>query len=216
MADNETPAPTPGTIADTPLLSEIAVGSALVTGAVFVAPSNVSLPTDATTDLTSDYKMLSFTSDKGVVVSESSSKKEIRVWEALALGRTINYNRVEQVKFTPMNLNARVAKVTWGDSAVTVNDTTGAIAMNHHGNPVPPVNLVIESVPFAGAVQRLCGTVQLTERGEVTLNGQDGQGRELTFDCLADSNGDTLHEYLAYTAGATGATGATGASGASS
>lgn len=205
------PTNTPGTIADTPLLSEVAVGSAKVTGAVFVAPTTTPLPTDAVTELDAAYKMLSFTSDKGVSVVESSSKKEIRVWEALALARTINYNRVEQVKFTPVSANARVAKLTWGEDKVQADTTTGALAIAHHGNPVPPVNLVIESVPFAGAVQRLCATVQVTDKGEVLLNGQDGQGRELTLDCLADSGGDTMHEYLAYTTGTTGATGATGA-----
>ena len=197
MADNETP--TPGTIADTPLLEEVAVGSALVTGAVFVAPTSVALPTDAITALNSAYKMLSFTGDGGVTIVESATKKEVRVWEAMALARAIMSGRVEQVKFKPVNANARVAKIMWGDDAVTVNDSTGALSIGHHGNPVPPVHMVIESVPWAGAVQRLCFKPQVTDRGEMTLNGQDAEGRELTFDCLALSDGMTMHEFIAYT-----------------
>lgn len=203
MLDNETTTPdnetsTPGTIADTPPLDEVAVGSALVTGAVFVAPTSVPLPTDATTQLDAAYKMLSFTDDAGVTISESSNKKDIRVWEGKSRARTIRSARAETIKFKPVNINQRVAEVTWGKDAVDVDAETGAMSIGHHGNPVEPVHIVIETVPFAGAVRRRCAKVSVGDLGDETLNGEDSEGRDLTFDCLMMDDGFTLHEYIAY------------------
>ena len=199
MADNETTQATPGTIADKPLLDEVALGSARVTGAVFTAPTSVPLPIDATTPLNEAFKMLSFTDDAGVVISESSTKKELRVWEGKSRARTIRSARAEQIKFKPVNINQRVAELTWGKDAVQVDPETGAMHIGHHGNPVDPVHIVIETVPFAGAVRRRCAKVSLGDLGEETLNGEDAEGRDLTLDCLAMDSGYTLDEYLAYT-----------------
>lgn len=198
MAENENAA-TPGTVADTPKLEEAAVGSALVTGAVFVAPTSTPLPTDATTELDAAFKMLSFTDEGGVIFTESSNKKELRVWEGQALARTIRTGRAEQVKLKPVNINKRVAEITWGADAVSA-DQAGALSIGHHGGPVEPVHMVIEVIPFAGAVQRFCLKGQLTELGDLVLNGQDSEGREMTFDCLALPDGKTVHEYIAYVA----------------
>ena len=48
-------------------------------------------------------------------------------------------------------------------------------------------------------MRRYTGTAQLTERGDVTLDGTQVDGRQLTFNMLADSNGVTMYEYVAFT-----------------
>lgn len=182
-----------------PSTSHIAVGSALVTGAIFVAPTSTALPTDGTTALGTAYKCLGFTSDDGITISESSSNNALRAWEGRKEVRNIRTEYTEQIKFTPIECNAEVAKVMWGDDMVTVADQTGNLTIKHHGGTLEPVNIVIETVPFEGAVARYCATVQLTERGDMTGNGQDFAGREATFNCIADSNGVTMTEYIAFT-----------------
>ena len=79
-------------------------------------------------------------------------------------------------------------------SKVTVG-TGGTLTILHHGDTMEPVHIVIETVPYAGAVARYCCKAQLTERGEATLNGQDFSGRECTFNCLA-VDGHTMVEYV--------------------
>ena len=179
--------------------SEVGVGAGAVTGAIFVAPKGTALPTDASTALASAYKLLGFTSDAGVTISESRSTEEIKAWE----GRTTVYNAVteytESVSFAPIQINADVAKLTWGDDNVTA--TTSSIYAKHSGVNLDPVVIVIETVPRAGYVTRYCGTFQLVERGDQTLDGTQVQGRQLTFNAIADANGVTLHEYTAITVG---------------
>lgn len=179
--------------------NEVGVGSAKATGAIYVAPKGTALPTDATTALSSDFVLLGFTSDAGVQISESSSTQAIRAWE----GRTEVYNvrteYTESVSFTPIQCNADVAKLTWGDDMVTVNAESGTIYAKHHGGTLEPVVIAIETTPRTGIVKRYCGTFQLTQRGEQALDGATVDGRALTFNALADSNGITMHEHTAFT-----------------
>ena len=177
--------------------AEVGIGAAKVTGAVWVAPKGTTLPTDATTALAGTYKLLGFTSDAGVTISESDSSQDLIAWE----GRTKVYNfkteYYETVSFTPIQTNGDVAKLTWGDSNVTVSGST--IYAKHTAAMLDPVVIVIETAPRTGIVKRYCGTFQLTARGDATLDGTQSDMRQLTFDSIPDSNGVHLHEYASVT-----------------
>lgn len=182
----------------TPTASKVAVLEGSVTGAIFVAPTTVALPTDGTTKLANDYKCLGFTSDEGITITEDASNNSLRVWEGRVEVRNTRTEYTEQLSFTPVECNEEVAKLMWGDGKVTVGDG-GSLAIQHHGAAMDPVHLVIEAVPYAGAVARYCCKAQLTERGDLTGNGQDFAGRQLTFNCLASDGGVTMVEYVAST-----------------
>lgn len=178
--------------------TQVGVGSALATGAIWVAPQTATAPADATSALDAAYKLLGFTSDAGMTVSESRSTNNINAWE----GRTTVYEVVteytESIAFTPIQINSDVAKLTWGDSHVTV-DASGNIAVEHHGETLEPVSIVIECVPRPGIVRRYVGIFQLSERGEATNDGTQVDGRQLTFTTIADASGVTMREFIAFT-----------------
>lgn len=178
--------------------AEVTLGSALATGAIYVAPKGSTLPTDATTTLDAAFTLLGFTSDAGVQLNESRSTNGINAWE----GRTQVYNTVteyyEQLVFTPIQCNADVLAATWGDDNVAVGND-GTITAKHSGANIEPVCIVIEMVPRDGFVRRLCGTYQLTERGGATYDGTQVDGRQLTFNSIADEDGVTTYEYVAVT-----------------
>lgn len=181
----------------TPDATKVAVLEGAVTGAIFVAPTTVALPTDGTTALAQDYKCLGFTSDDGITITEDTSNNSLRVWEGHMEVRNTRTEYTEQINFTPVECNEDVAKLLWGDDSVDVADNTGNLTIRHHGKAMAPVHIVIEAVPFEGAVARYCCKAQLTERGDVTGNGQDFAGRECTFNCLA-VNGTTMTEYVVF------------------
>lgn len=179
----------------TPDSSKVAVLEGKVTGAIFIAPTTAVLPTDATTALAATFKCIGFTSEDGITISEESSSKQLRAWEGRSVVRNQRTEYTEKIKFTPVECNEDVAKLMWGDDKVTAG-TGGALTIKHHGETLEPVLCVIEAVPYAGAVARYCAKVQLTERGDMTGNGDDPSGRELTFDCIA-VEGVTMTEYIA-------------------
>lgn len=183
-------------------VAEVGIGSAAVTGAIWVAPKDTTLPTDATTALGGSFVLLGFTSDAGVTISESTSKTDFRAWEGRQLVRTVTTEYTESVSFMPIQCNSDVAKLMWGNGKVTVG-TGGALHIQHHGESIDPVVVVIETTPRTGYVNRYTGTFQLVERGEQTMDGASVDGRQLTFNAIPDSNGITMHEYVAAVSGTT-------------
>ena len=178
--------------------AEVTVGSAAATGAIWVAPKGTTLPADATTALPSTFTLLGFTSDAGVQISESKSSESVRAWEARTEVYTVTTEYTENVSFTPIQCNEDVAKLTWGADHVTVDSQTGAITKEHTGDTLDPVVIVVETVPRTGIVNRYCGTYQLSERGEQTLDGTQVDGRQLTFNAIADEHGVTTYEHTAF------------------
>lgn len=181
---------------------QVTVGAAAATGAIFVAPTTASLPTDATTSLGGSFALLGFTSDAGVTISESGNTQSIYAWEGRTEVYTTRTEYTEQISFTPIQCNADVAKLTWGDDMVVVG-AGGALTAKHHGQTMEPVHIVIETTPREGIVKRFCQKAQLTERGEMTMDGTQVDGRQLTFNNIADENGVTCYEYTAFTTGTT-------------
>lgn len=182
--------------------AEVGIGAANATGAIWVAPATATPPTTASAALPSDYKLLGFTSDAGVTISESRSTNKINAWE----GRTTVYEVVteysESIAFTPIQINGDVAKLIWGDSNVTVatSSSGSTISINHHGKALEPVSIVIDTVPRSGIVRRYVGIFQLSERGQITNDGTQVDARQLTFTAIANANGVTMSEYIAITA----------------
>lgn len=177
----------------------VGVGAGKATGAIFVAPAATALPTDATTALAAAYACVGYTSTDGVTVSESSTSTAIRAWEGLATVYTAQSDYTEQVSFKIIQLDGDGFKLIWGDDAVTVDSQTGAITVAHSGETVEPKSIVIEMVPRKGIVRRLAFKGQPTSRDSETFNGTDVAGRSVTFDCVADDNGVTMHDYIAFT-----------------
>ena len=177
--------------------AEVTVGSAAATGAIWVAPKGTTLPTDASTTLSGSWELLGFTSDAGVTISESSSSQAIRAWEGRMEVYNVRTEYTESIAFTPIQCNETVAKLMWGDDAVTA--ATGTLAIEHHGKTLEPVCIVIETVPRDNIVKRFCMTAQLTVRGDSTMVGTLVDGRQLTFNAIADEDGVTMYEYTAIT-----------------
>ena len=178
--------------------AQVTVGAAAATGAIFVAPKGTTLPTDATTALGNTFVLLGFTSDEGVQISEDGNTETIHAWEGRVAVYNVRTEYTESVSFTPIQCNADVAKLTWGDDKVVVG-ANGALAIKHHGGTLEPVVIAIETTPREDIVRRYVGTFQLSERGEITLDGTQVDGRQLTFDAIPDANGVTMYEYSATT-----------------
>lgn len=177
--------------------SQVTVGSAKATGAIWVAPKGTTLPTDASTTLPAAWKLLGFTSDAGVQIAESASSTAIVAWEDRTEVFNVRTEFSETVTFMPIQCNEDVAALMWGADNVTASAT--ALLAKHHGKTLEPVCIVIETTPREGIVKRYTGTFQLTERGEQTMDGTQVDGRALTFKSIADADGYTMYEHTAFT-----------------
>lgn len=182
----------------------VGVGAPKVSGAIFVAPKDTQLPTDATTALDGTaFSCLGFISDGGVTVSEDAETEEIKEWG----GRTVRIIRKtyrEKIAFTPIEVNEIVAKETYGDDKVTVTESqqnhTRTLAIVHSGDELPSKVGVVETVPAPNIVTRyVYPNLKLAERGDQTLDGSSVQGRQLTYNAEKDDDGATCYEYTCIT-----------------
>ena len=60
--------------------TQVGVGAAKATGAIWIAPQGTTLPTDATTTLASAFKTVGFVGEDGVTNSKSRETMEIKEW----------------------------------------------------------------------------------------------------------------------------------------
>lgn len=176
--------------------SKVGIGAA---GKVYIAPKGTTLPTDATTTLSSDYVNFGYVSDAGVTMAESDNTNTIRAWGGDAVVTTLS-EHTETVAFTPIEINETVLKALYGDDNVDVTAGSGntptTIVAKHKGQTMPQVVIVIEAIPNAGTKARyVMPLAQLTARGDASLTGTAVQGREMTYTGAADSDGVTLYEY---------------------
>lgn len=184
--------------------TQVAVGKPKVTGAIWIAPSGTTLPTDATTALNAAFQDFGYVSEDGVTIAEERDSEDITAWGGDTV-YSVQTSYKETVAFTPIEINPVVAKAQYGDANVEVTD--GKMTVKHTGSEVGEKPLVIETVPNARTVCRMVAPrAKLSEKGDLTLGTSDPMGRETTFTCLPDASGVTVYEYMAITGLSAGGT----------
>lgn len=176
-------------------------------GAVYVAPTGTTLPTDATTALNEAFTTLGYISDAGLVNSTEINTETKKAWggdEVLELfqGRTDSFN------FTLIEaLDVNVLKLVYGADNVTGTLVSG-ITINVKSNiELPEQVMVVEMNMKGNTVKRIvipCATV--TNVGDITYSDSDVVGYDTTVKAAPDTAGNTHYEYISGTTGATGAT----------
>lgn len=175
----------------------VTVGAASATGAVYVAPKGTALPSSASAAMDSAFVLLGFTSDAGMKIADSSSHTGINAWEERTEVCNVMTEYTEQVTFTPIQCNADVLKLMWGEAQV--EETGEGIVARHTNATLEPVCIVVDTTPREGMIRRFCGTFQLAERGEQSLDGTQIDHRALTFKSVPDGFGVTMRDYTAWT-----------------
>lgn len=178
-----------------------------VGGAVYVAPTGTTLPTDATTALGSAFKALGYISDDGLTNSTTIDSDTIKAWggdDVLMLYK----GREDEFKYTLLEaLNMDVLKQVYGASNVTGTLATGIIVTAKANIELPEQIYAIDMVLKDGTLKRIVlPAARVTDVGDITYSDTDAVGYETTIRALPDASGNTHYEYIYQATGATGAT----------
>lgn len=173
-------------------------------GAVSVAPSGTTLPTDATTALAAAFTKLGYISDRGMTHQNTINSDKITAWggdEVLVVynGREVSF------KFAFLeSMNADVLKLIYGDSNVSGTLETG-ISINAKSNIEMPEKVwAIDVVMKDNTKKRIVIPAgRISEVGDITYVDNDAITYEVTVAAIPDASGNTHYEYMK---GATGAT----------
>ena len=174
----------------------VSTGKPKISGAVYRAPLGTSVPTDATTALSSAYIALGFVSEDGLENENEMEVSEIKAWGGVIVYRSLD-GLTDNFKLTLIeSKNVNVLKAVYGDSNVTVDASGNAHVAVKAEDPVEAV-WVFELALRGGVAKRIViPDGAITARDAITYNDSDAIGYGITISAYPDSNGKTHDEYL--------------------
>ena len=173
--------------------AEVGVAKGNPGGYAWVAASDATAPTDATTAIGSDFAALGYINEDGVTNVTEQDTEDYSDWSGTVI-KTDTTNYTETFEVTFLQSCEDVLKVVYGDANVTVDD--GAISVAHNGNFADQRVFVFESLVTDTMIMRTvipCGV--LSERGDVVQNSSELLGYTTTIKALADSDGNVAYTY---------------------
>lgn len=168
-----------------------------LSGVAHFAPTGTTLPTDATTALSSTYVGLGYVSEDGVTNSVERSVESIKDMGGNEV-LTVQTEFSDTFKFTLISSKSvDVKKAVYGDSKVTGSLANG-ITTTVSADELPYKTWVFDLVLSDGDVQRMVvPTAKVNEIGEVAYKNSEAIGYEITLKALPISGTNTYHyEYL--------------------
>lgn len=176
--------------------ANVTAGKPRVGGGIYIAPVETTLPTDAKTTLSADFKALGYVSEDGVVNSNSPESENIKAWGGDNV-LTIMTSREDTFNFTLIEvMNVEVLKLVYGDDNVSGALSTG-ITIKANNSDLDSHVIVIDTILKGGVMQRtVIPAATVSEVGDITYKDDEAVGFETTVSCEADASGNTHYTYM--------------------
>jgi hypothetical protein len=179
--------------------TNVSAGKPKVGGAIFVAPSTETLPTDATTALPESFVCVGYISDDGVNNKIEMKNNDIQAWG----GDTVlnaQESRAETYEFTMIETNEASLKQAFGEENVTVDGVTKVTTVKHNGLERKAYVYVVEMIMTGNRVKRtVIPNGKVTDIGEIKYVDKEPIGYDTTITALPDASGNTAYDYIAST-----------------
>lgn len=179
-------------------VQNVTAGKPAIEGAVHRAllTDSVEIPTDATSDLSSDFKALGYVSSDGLTNSNSPNSEKIKAWG----GDTVLVVQSEKEDTFTLKLievmNKDVLAAVYGDDNVDGELASGMTVRANADEPDEGV-WVIDMIMRGDALKRIViPDGKVSEIGDIEYKDDDAVGYELTIEALPDLDGNTHYEYI--------------------
>lgn len=174
----------------------VTAGKPKVTGAIFRAPVDTTLPTDAKTELDTAFVCLGYVSEDGVTNANSPESEQTKAWGGDVVLNT-QTEKPDTFKFKLIEAkNVDVLKMIYGDSHVTGTLDTG-IHVEATAEDPGPAAYVIEMTLKGGDFKRIViPSASISEMDDIVYSDSEPVGYDVTLVATADETGSTHHEYI--------------------
>lgn len=172
----------------------VTAGKPKISGAVWVAPTTATLPTDATTNLSADYTCLGYVSEDGLENNNELTVSSVKAWGGIIVLRSLE-EMVDEFSLALIESeNIDVLKAVYGDANVTTTNDVTMVDVKAE-DPVEKV-WVFELALRNGVARRIViPTGAIVSREAITYNDSDPVAYGVTISAYPDSNGSTHKEY---------------------
>lgn len=177
-------------------VKNVSTGAPRISGAVFVAPIGTTLPTDAKTQLSSEYRELGYVSDAGLVNSNSPSTTDIKEWGGAVVASALT-EKPDNFKFKLLEiLSLDVLKTVYGSANVT-QDSTGKITVKAKAEDPENMIWVFDMIMAGKKLKRIIvSDGKITSVGDIEYVKSNAVGFDLTIAAYPDSANSTHTEYI--------------------
>ena len=179
-------------------VTNVSAAKPKIGGAIYVAASGTTMPTDCTTALASTFKCLGYISNDGLTNNNTPNTGSVIAWggdEVLTL-----YNeKKDEFQFKLLEvLNVDVLKTIYGDSNVTGTLTgSNGITVQATNQMLPSLAFVAEIAMGNGVSKRICiADASVSNVGALVYKDSDAVAYDITISAKPDANGVTHKEYI--------------------
>lgn len=161
-----------------------------VSGAVYVAPTGTTAPTDSSTALNAAFTDLGYVSADGIAETIDRSTNQIRAWQNGSLVREVTSEGTYTVSMTFLETNQDVLELYYGATI-----TGGAL----DGDPTTTggrKSFVIDVVDGATVERTYIPSGEITAVGERTLASGEAIGYNVTITAYADAGSTTFKKFF--------------------
>lgn len=161
-----------------------------VSGAVYVAPTGTTAPTDSGSALDAAFVDLGYVSADGITETIDRSTNQIRAWQNGSLVREITSEGTYSVEMTFIETKEDVLELYYGGSV-----TGGAIEIDPASSGGRK-SFVIDVVDGSAVERIYIPAGEITSVGERTLASGEAIGYQVTITAYADTDSATVTKFF--------------------
>lgn len=164
------------------IATNVTTGKPKVGGAIYFAPLNTALPTDATTALADAYKCLGYVSEDGVTNDNSPSSETVKAWGGDTV-LSMQTERPDSFGLTLIEvLNEEVLKVIYGADNVASATESDPLTVLATADDMPNGVWVIEMILRGGIPKRIVvPNGSISSLGTISYKDNEEVGYEITI-----------------------------------